>query len=434
MVSEKAAKRLLLICTALAAAVLVLVIYLPHHSPTPKETKKDTGPQPPPEVRPRIVYEAQAIGGPVTGHPMVTHLLITDLDQDGLPDIVVCDGESNSVQWLRQFPRGVFAETRLGDPVRGPAHVSVCDLNEDGRPDLLVASMGIITPSNDKVGSVVVLENLGQGQFRNRILIENIARVTDVRGVDLNGDGKIDLVVGQFGYVEGEIRWMENLGDWQFKSHVLLTEPGTIHTPVADYDGDGHPDFAALVSQDSEAVHLFSGNGRGEFRDAVLWKSDNPDWGSSGLEVCDLNRDGRPDLIFTCGDGFDGLVSLPSWHGLQWLENRPDHGFTYHRIADFPGSYSPVCADLDGDGNRDLVAVSAFNNWHDPNSVSMMAWLNDGAQHFTAIPLAHTPTHLLALAIGDLDGDGIPEIITGGFHIYPPWTDMSRITLWKQRR
>lgn len=434
MVPQKAAKRLLLLCSGLAVAALGLALYLPHRSTAPAEKAGNATPRPAAEAHPRLVYEPRAIGSPVKGHPMITHLLLTDLDQDGLMDIVACDGESDSVQWLRQSPRGVFTETQLGDRVRGPAHVSVCDLNGDGKPDLLVASMGIITPSNDKVGSVVVLENLGQGQFRNRVVIETIPRVTDVRGVDLNGDGKIDLVVGQFGYVEGEVRWMENLGDWQFKSHVLLTEPGTIHTPVADFDGDGHPDFAALVSQDSEAVHLFTGDGRGAFRDTVLWKSDNTDWGSSGIEVCDLNRDGRPDLIFTNGDGFDGLVSLPAWHGLQWLENRPDHGFTYHRIADFPGCYSPVCADLDGDGNRDVVAVSAFNNWHDPAAVSMMAWLNDGAQHFTAVPLAHAPTHLLALAIGDLDGDGIPEIVTGGFHIYPPWTDMSRITLWKQHR
>jgi hypothetical protein len=61
-----------------------------------------------------------------------------------------------------------------------------------------------------------------------------------------------------------------------------------------------------------------------------------------------------------------------------------------------------------------------------------MAWLNDGRQGFQAVPLANAPTHLISLAIGDLDGDGRPELVTGGFHVYPPWDHMSRITLWKR--
>ena len=63
----------------------------------------------------------------------------------------------------------------------------------------------------------------------------------------------------------------------------------------------------------------------------------------------------------------------------------------------------------------------------------MMAWLNDGHQNFTPVILAHTPTHLLTTAIADMDGDGVPEIITGGFHAYPPYDRMSRVLLWKRK-
>lgn len=429
-----AMKFILWASAACAALVVAVLIHLLTRAPgAPQVRSPDSSPAHDRAFPENLAFEPRPIGASVKGRPAITHLLIVDLDQDGLPDVVACDGESNSVCWLRQSPRGTFTESQLGEKIAGPAHAFACDLNGDGRLDLLIAGMGIIAPNNDKIGSVVVLENQGHGRFKNHVIADTIARVTDVRGADVNGDGRIDLIAGQFGYNEGEIRWMENLGDWQFRSHILLSEPGTIHTPVADYDGDGRIDFAALVSQDSEAVHLFSGSGAGGFRDNILWQSTNKSWGSSGLELCDLNRDGRPDLLYTNGDGFDGLVSLPPWHGLQWLENRPDHGFVYHRIGDFPGCYSPTAADLDGDGDIDILAVSAFNNWHDPAAVSLMAWLNDGAEQFTAVPLAHAPTHLLALAVGDIDGDGRPEILTGGFHIYPPWTNMSRITLWKRR-
>jgi len=53
--------------------------------------------------------------------------------------------------------------------------------------------MGMIFPNNDKIGSVVALENMGAGQFKNRVLVENIARVTDVEPGDFNRDGFIDL-------------------------------------------------------------------------------------------------------------------------------------------------------------------------------------------------------------------------------------------------
>lgn len=382
----------------------------------------------------KLQYDPTPLGSPARGHPIITHVEIADLDQDGLPDIIACDAEANSVRWLRQSPRGVFTEQALGDPIKGPVHASVCDINGDGRPDLLIASMGIVFPNNDRIGSVVALENQGGGKFTNHVVIENIARVTDVRGADMNSDGKIDLVVGQFGYVQGEIRWMENLGDWQFRSHILLNESGTIHTPVADYDGDGHLDFAALIAQDSEAIHLFAGNGKGDFRDTVLWNSNNAGWASSGLTGADINRDGRPDLVFSNGDAFDGDANLPAWHGLQWLENRGGGLFNYHRIGNFPGCYGPACIDLNGDGFTDILTVSAFNEWLNPASVSMMAWLNNGTQNFHPVVLAHTPTHLITVAAGDLDGDGIPEIVTGGFNVYPPYSEMSRITLWTRQK
>lgn len=374
-----------------------------------------------------------AIGDPATGHPMITHVLIGDLDQDGFLDIIACDGVTNSVRWLRQFPRGVFTEQQVGSTILGPVHAELCDINGDGRLDILVASMGEILPNNNKIGSVVILENLGGGKFENHVILDQVYRVTDVRAADINHDGKIDLVVGQFGYVEGEIQWLENVGDWHFQSHHLLSEPGTIHTPVADFDHDGNVDFAALVSQDSEAVHLYSGNGRGDFQDIILWKADNANWASSGLTVADLNRDGLPDLIYANGDGFDGNIDVPGWHGIQWLENRGGRSFIYHRIGNFPGCYSPVCVDLDGDGNNDIVAVSAYNDWRNPQAVSLMAWLNDGRQNFRPVVLARAPTHLVCLAAGDINGDGKPALITGAFYTYPPYTELSRITLWSQR-
>ncbi|HEX2860576.1 MAG TPA: VCBS repeat-containing protein, partial [Lacunisphaera sp.] len=196
---------------------------------------------------PPLAYEPFAIGEPAgpADRPMVTNVQIADLDQDGLPDILYSECRRNTVRWIRQAPRGVFTEQVLAHDLPAPASLSVADVQGSGRRDVLVACMGQIMPNNDRIGSVVVLENLDNRTFRARTLLDRTARVTDVRAANLAGhpDNRLDLVVGQFGYAQGEVRWMKNLGDWQFESQLVNRQSGTVHTPVADFDGDNQPDF-----------------------------------------------------------------------------------------------------------------------------------------------------------------------------------------------
>ncbi|ACB73883.1 FG-GAP repeat domain-containing protein [Opitutus terrae] len=397
---------------------------------------------PPPERKisppPAIAYTPTEIGAPVgtTGRPWVTNLRLVDLDQDGLLDVIYCEGQANTVRWIRQSPRGQFTEKIIGENTPGPASVWASDVNGSGRLDVLVGCMGQIMPNNDRIGSVIVLENLDNQNFRRHVLVEGIARVSDVRGANLAGhtDGRLDLAVGQFGYDQGETRWMENKGDWQFESHVVNSQSGCVHTPVADYDGDGRMDFAALISQEWEEVHLFLNRGEGRFEESIVWGSTNEDYGSSGLEAIDLNQDGKPDLLYTNGDGFDYSVRGPRpWHGLQWLENLGGGRFAFHRVGDMPGAYGPAAADLNGDRHLDLVTVSGFNDWADPDAISLVVWLNDGRMNFTPVVIAKTPNQLITSAAGDLDGNGVPVIVTGGFHAFPPYENMSNITLWRKR-
>ena len=79
------------------------------------------------------------------------------------------------------------------------------------------------------------------------------------------------------------------------------------------------------------------------------------------------------------------------------------------------------------------MTVSAFNNSLDASAVTMTAWLNDGHENFTPVALAHSPTQLMTVAAGDLDGNGVPVLVTGGLHAYPPYSHMSRVTLWRRK-
>lgn len=421
---------------ALAIAVLVAIVALKFH-PFRRVLRPDTldlASNAGRVDRSAPTFAHRPIGRALEGNSWITDLLVVDLDRDGQKDVLVCDGQRNEIGWIRQVKPGEFAETAIGQSVPGPAHVEVADLNGDGHLDVLVASMGVIPPSNAPTGSVVVLENDGSDHFTNRVLLADVARVTYVAAADFNRDGRPDLVVGQFGYVQGEIRWMENLGDWEFASHGLLDLPGTIHAPVVDFDGDGNLDVIALVAQDTEEVHAFFSDGDGHFRDRILHGSTNRDYGSSGLVVADVNQDGRLDVVYTNGDGFDYATpgSRP-WHGVQWLENLGSRKVAFHRVGDFPGAYSPAVVDLDSDGDNDIVACSGFNDWNDPGAVALAVFENDGSAGFTPRTLAHQPTHLIVVRAADLCGDGRPELVTGAMMFYPPFDHASRVTLWEAR-
>jgi hypothetical protein len=386
---------------------------------------------------PSDFFMPRAVGDPVAGRsrPEISHVQVVDLDRDGLPDILVCDVNRGQVTWVRQFPRGTYTETPVGDRIAAPAHVEAIDFDRDGDLDLVVAGLGVLAPSNNRVGSVVILENSGRQQFTNHVIADRIARVADAQPGDLDGDGDIDLAVAGFGYDSGETSWLENKGNWTFEQHVLLRLSGPINAIVADINRDGHPDVLSLVSQEWEEIWAFLNDGRGRFSSHMIWGSSNPDFGSSWMSVVDFDRDNDLDVLFSNGDAFDyAPANSRPWHGVQWLENKGDVQFDFHRLADLPGASSPQAVDVDGDADLDVVVASAYNNWDDPAAMSLVWLENNGRLQFAMHRIATSPTHLITLGTGDLDGDGTVDLVTGGMHISRPFDRLSRVTVWSNRR
>jgi hypothetical protein len=285
------------------------------------------------------------------------------------------------------------------------------------------------------VGSVVVLDNDGRQHFTPRTLVGRVARAADARAADLDGDGDLDVAVAGFGYDDGETSWLENTGHWAFRQHVLQRLSGVINAVPADVNGDGTPDIVSLVSQEWEEIWAFVNDGRGHFTPQMLWGSTNPDFGSSWLSMADLDKDGDLDLLYANGDAFEyAPPNSRPWQGVQWLENTGGLRFTLHRMVDLQGATSPEAADLDGDGDLDVLVVTANNDWDDPKAPSLLWLENDGAQRFTPHGLATSPTHLQTVAAGDLDGDGRPDAAAGGMHISRPYDRLGRVTAWTTRK
>jgi hypothetical protein len=377
-----------------------------------------------------LPFQSQSMG-PAIEHPArISHVQIVDLDGDSHPEILACDALAHRLVSYKRGSDGEWTEHQISADMATPAHATVVDIDNDGDLDILVAILGSAFPDDSHVGRVLLLERNGDRYLRH-VLLESTRRIADIQAGDLDGDGDLDLAVAEFGYARGRVLWLENLGQRRFRDHQLLYAPGTINVPLADLDGDGDLDLIANVSQDDEEIWGFENTGGGRFKKRLLHKWLNFDIGGSGLITSDLDNDGDVDLLVTVGDNLEYAYTYPQpYHGCFWFENTGGWSFTVHRISNLGGAHAASVTDLDGDGDNDVVLVSMFNAWHRDESASLVWLENDGHQKFTHQQIASEPTHLVTVATGDLDRDGRPDIVAGGWHVIPPFRRLGGVTTW----
>ena len=370
---------------------------------------------------------------PVTALPLITNVQILDFDQDGKNEILTCDAAGNQVLLISVEPDGSTSTEVLIKDVAAPAHATPVDIDADGDLDVIVSVLGNIQPDDGVVGKVELHEQTEDG-FVRHIILDDVRRVADVQPGDFDQDGDLDLAVAVFGYNRGEVVWLENKGDFQFLDHHLYAAPGTIHVPVADYDGDGDLDIAAIVSQEEEELVAFENLGKGKFQARSLWMTPNMDLGSAGLLHADLDQDGDEDLILPAGDNLEDFDAYPQpYHGCYWFENKGNWDFALHRISDLGGTYAGAVADLDGDGDLDVVLASMTNDWYSPEHASLVWLENDGEQSFKTWQIDQRPIHLVTVATGDLNADGLPDIAAGALNMRKPFDRIGSVASWLQR-
>ena len=192
--------------------------------------------------------------------------------------------------------------------------------------------------------------------------IDGIGRTVCAEPGDFDGDGDVDLTLCEFGHDEGTVSWLENEDDSDnWTQHILDPRPGSIHAMPVDIDGDDDLDIVAILSQTVEEVMLYRNDGTGNFTSEPLYHSNLTYYGMSGLSITDLDKDGDNDIVFTNGDTMDfdipEGVNPNQLHGVAWLENNGEGGFSHHDITRNWGAYDTAITDIDNDGDLDIVLI-----------------------------------------------------------------------------
>jgi hypothetical protein len=285
----------------------------------------------------------------------------------------------------------------------------------------LLCNIGNINPNNAKLGNVQNLQTTPDGRFRSfeAPLAQRLARPVEVAPADINGDGRMDYVVCEFGFVTGSLSWLEQVAGGAFQRRVIMAVPGAIKTYVKDENSDGYPDLWVLFAQGDENISLFINQRNGQFRQTKMIQFP-PSQGSTFFELADMNGDGLQDIIYTSGDNADYSQTLKPYHGVYIYINRSSNRF--EKAAFFPinGCFKALARDFDKDGDLDIGTISFFADYTHQPEEGFVYLENKGNLKFTPYTFPESKSgRWLTMDAGDLDGDGWLDLVLGNFAAGP---------------
>lgn len=279
--------------------------------------------------------------------------------------------------------------------------------------------------NNSSDGELTRIQVDKQGNMKAdaRPIFKNLARPVQIQAVDINGDLKKDFLICEFGNINGALFWMENKGGDEYIRHDIRALAGATQAFIQDYNNDGRPDIWAQFSQGEEGIFLFTNQGNGVFAEKQVIRFP-PSYGSSSFELNDFNKDGFPDILYTCGDRGDGVNQLKPYHGVYVFMNNGKNVFAERFFFPVNGCIKAMARDFDKDGDLDIAAIGFFTDNRKPEE-GFTFLQNKGDLNFEAysLPLEAKFYKATTMDIEDLDDDGKPDIILGHGFIGTKATD-----------
>lgn len=411
------------------------------------------------------IENADGLGNFTIEHTVVSNtnnirsIDVTDINQDGHPDIVSASPYGDKIAWYENLDGNFGVEQVITTEFRDPRSVVAADIDGDGDMDVFANSYDdSYSLDSQNEYRIVWYENLdGNGNFSSPNIISNSRPKTDsLFACDIDGDNDIDFFsVGRGAY--SNLYWYENTdGNGTYDvNHIINKSWDATSSSIADIDGDGDNDVVSssrILNLEDKIAWFENKDGLGDFGlEQVVATQEiiNSSNIAAKINTSDIDGDGDIDIIFgrhsnkiawlenidgrgsfgseqVISEDIEGLSSLytvdmdadddmdilctSTYSGkVVWYENIDGSGtFSTENLINDSGSTSSVYAgDIDNDGDIDVVVASELNDkivWHE----------NDGNQNFGAEKIiTETIDRAYTVRTDDLDGDGDLDILSG---------------------
>ncbi|RZP29913.1 T9SS type A sorting domain-containing protein [bacterium] len=312
-----------------------------------------------------------------------------DIDLDGDMDVVGAAYSSDQVVWFENNGSESFTSHTVTTAADGAASVYVEDVDSDGDMDILSASI------NDD--EVAWYENNGSEIFTTRTITTGANGANTVFAIDVDSDGDID-VLSSSSY-DDKIAWYENNGSQGFTARTIsTTADGAFDLYALDFDQDGDVDVLSASLYDHE-ITLYENNGSQTFAAYVIGTAVN---GTRSVYAGDMDNDGDTDIIATALNDDQVIVYTNETSGLATASFVAS---TVSTSAD--GARSVFAADLDNDGDMDIVSASQEDDaiaWYENNGAVNPSW--------TVSDIATSADGANAIYVADMDNDGDMDIVS----------------------
>jgi hypothetical protein len=347
----------------------------------------------------RYVVEAEEL-------PIEAGGAVGDVDGDGDLDLIFGgDYSNNDIFWWENPYPNYSPETPWrrhlikGDGARMHHDMLFGDFDHDGADELVFWNQDDFSLF---MAEIPADPRAGEPWPRTRIFSQRNVLAEGLAKADVDGDGLIDLVAGG--------RWFKHRGDGRFTSYLVDKTQAHSRVAVGQLKPGGRPEMVFVPGDDSGRLKWYEWNGSS-------WKGHdllgvNVTRGHS-LEIGDINGDGHLDIF--CAEM---RLNGSNWDAKAWIFYGDGRGnFTTTVLSSGYDNHESRLADLDGDGDLDILSkpynheTPRLDVWLNEAPRSSKLALNQWQRHVVD---AERPGRAIFITAGDLDGDGLPDIVTGG--------------------